>query len=81
MDYVIARYYFGEGYTKLRYFDPKEPTQKFLWWPFMRAGDHMATKKDTILVVPDEGRLDDPLKYIKRRVHGDYIICPTHKTN
>lgn len=81
MDYVIARYYFGEGYTKLRYFDPKEPTQKFLWWPFMRAGDHMAPKKDTLLVVPDEGRLDDPLKYIKRRVHGDYIIYSAHKTN
>lgn len=81
MDYVIARYYFGEEYTKLRYYDPKDPTQQYLWWPFMRANEHMAPKKDTLLVVPDENRLDDLSKYVKRRVHGDYIIYSANKTD
>jgi 4-amino-4-deoxy-L-arabinose transferase-like glycosyltransferase len=81
MDYVIARYYFGEEYTKLRYYDPKDPTQKYLWWPFMRADEHMAPKKDSLLVVPDANRLDEPSKYMKRRVHGDYIIYSANKTD
>ncbi len=81
MDYVIGRYYFGEEYNKLRYFDPKDKEQKYLWWPFMREGDHMAPKKDSLLVVPDENRLDDPTKYSKRRVHKDYIIYSANEFN
>ena len=81
MDYVIARYYFGEDYTNLRYYDPKEPDQKYLWWPFMRANEHMAPKKGTLLVIPDENRLDDVSKYVKRRVHGSYVIYSANKTN
>lgn len=74
MDYVIGRYYFGENYKNLRLYDPLDPTQKYLWWPFVREADHKVPNKNSLLVVPDEGRLDDKLKYIRRKEHGSYVI-------
>ncbi len=74
MDYVIGRYYFGENYKNIRLYDPKDPEQKYLWWPFVREADHKVPNKNSLLVIPDEGRLDDMLKYIKRKAHGSYVI-------
>ncbi len=74
MDYVIGRYYFGENYKNIRLYDPKDAEQKYLWWPFVREADHKIPNKNSLLVVPDEGRLDDLLKYIKRKAHGSYVI-------
>lgn len=74
MDYVIGRYYFGESYKNIRLYDPKDPTQKYLWWPFVREADHKVPNKNSLLVVPDENRLDDKEKYLKRKDHGSYMI-------
>jgi hypothetical protein len=74
MDYVIGRYYFGEGYRNIRLYDPLDPAQKYLWWPFVRESDHKVPNKNSLLVVPDENRLDDKLKYIRRKEHGSYVI-------
>ena len=72
VDYVIARYYFGENFLNIKIQDPQNPSFTFYNWPRVRNNTLPTNKIDAVYVSPFENTMKE--NFIKISEIGSFGI-------
>ena len=63
IDYLVARYYFGEENNKLRLYNPKNPQETFWHWPLIKPNAMQLDPESAAVITPDETRIVQGYQY------------------
>ena len=72
IDYVIARYYFGENFLNIKIQDPQNPSLTFYNWPRVRNNALPSNKVNAIYISPFENKMEG--NFIKVSETGSFGV-------
>ena len=73
IDYVIARYYMGDNQVNVRLHDFNDPKNTYAYWQMVPESAHINNFADTVIVSPDENRLNQD-EFVQIDIKDDYKI-------